>query len=935
MQNDNTFPEHEMNLLPDEAQADTDSLDNSDTKDSDTKDEVVSHAVPFTRKEKLLAVWKKYGYLLLCFGIPAAIMILMHFAMRVWPFGERSVLVLDLNGQYVYYFEALRKLIYGEGSYLYSFGRSLGGEFLGIFAYYLASPLSFIVALFPKSMITEAIFTILVLKTGLSGLTFGIYIHNTRKRNPIPTVIFSVMYALTAYGVVYQHNTMWMDNVILLPLILLGIERMITDGKYKLFVISLSMAVLSSYYIGYMTCIFVAVYFFYAYFSRTPEERNPLGVQHHFAKSFGRIAVFSVIVIAISAIMILPAYYSLSFGKSTFSDPSYTMDTKFDLLDLLSMMFVGSYDTVRPEGLPLVYSGMLTFLLVPLYFFAPHVKTREKVASGLLILFFVLSFNASVLDLIWHGFQKPNWLNYRYSFMLCFMLILFAYKAFEKIREIGYRYIVGSVAAISVLLLVLQKLEYENLREFASVWASLLFLGTYLCILRASVMRDRETKRTASLVLAIVVSLEAFCAGYLNLTFLDNDVYISARTTYRAFMDRIQPVVDRIQEDDDSFYRMEKTVFKKVNDNLTLGMRGLSNSTSTLNADVIRLMNSFGLASKAHWTRYVGATPVLDSLVNLKYVIAPKDEIMSPLYEELFTHNDDLTAYKNPYALSIAFGVDETLTDFDFYDEAYTNPFERMNALLGEMTGAEAPLTVFEPIDTEDFSVKDCTVSLVAGHKKYASKDGKTGRLSYTITAPEDGLIYLYFPSTYPWEVDLYIDGRQDGTFFGNETHAIRSIGPYEKGDTIKIELSLKKDVTYISSTSASFFYTLNEDAYKSAMEILSLSQFEIESYTEDSFYGTVNVADGQNLIYTSIPYDEGWVVKVDGKEVEKTELLGALMGFKAPGAGEYTLSMEYKPDCVKYGTILTVTGITAFAAIWAGEEIFRRRKQKKGAATT
>ncbi len=928
MDKDTQFDVSESDFLPNDTQ--TEAKKNAEFE-LIAEDEVNFALSPrASRQEKIRYLWKKYGYLLACFGIPAAIMLLMHFGMKVWPFGERSVLVLDLNGQYVYYFEALRKLIYGEGSFIYSFGRTLGGVFLCIFAYYLASPLSFIVALFPKKMITEALLTLLVLKTGLSGLTFGIYIHNTRKRNPIPTVIFSVMYALTAYGVVYQHNTMWLDNVILFPLILLGIEEMIRHGKYKLFVISLSMAVLSNYYIGYMTCIFVAVYFFYAYFSRTPEERNPHGVQHHFAKSFGRIALFSAIVVAISAIIILPAYYSLSFGKSTFSNPSYALTTKFDLLDLLSMMFIGSYDTVRPEGLPLIYCGMLTFLLLPLYFFAPHIKVREKIASGALILFFALSFNASVLDLIWHGFQKPNWLNYRYSFMLCFMMILFAYKAFEKLREIGYRYIIGSAAVISLLAFILQKLDYVNMREFATVWASVLLLGAYVGILRASTMKERETKRTASLVLAIVVSLEAFCAGFLNLTFLDNDVYISPRTTYRAFIDRVQPVVDRIQKNDDSFYRMEKQLFKKVNDNLALGIRGVSNSTSTLDADVIKMMNKFGLASKSHWTRYVGGTPVLDSLMSIKYIITTKNETVTPLYDLQLTYNDDLNAYLNPYSLSIAFGVDPNLSDFDFYSEDYKNPFERMNALLGMMTGAGIPITVFEPLDTDDMSLKNCAASLVSGHKKYASESGKTGKITFTMTAPQDGPIYLYFPSNYAREIDLFVNGIGAGTFYGNETFAIKAIGPYEQGETVKVELSLKKDEVYIA-TNTPFFYTLNEDAFKDVMSLLSLSEFEIESYTEDSFYGKITVADGQNLIYTSIPYDEGWVVKVDGQTVEKCELLNTLMGFTVPD-GEHTLSMEYRPDCVKYGAILSISGVIVFAAIWTGEVLMRRKKQKEEA---
>ncbi len=928
MLSDEKVMQDEMQLLPED----------DPTAEADTADVCEEPAVtppedtPPADKRGFSRFWKEYSYLLLCFFVPAAIMWLIHIAMGVYPFGNNSVLVLDLNGQYVYYFEGLRALLLGEGSFIYSFGRSLGGEFLGIIAYYLASPFSFIVALFPKNMITEALLTLFLLKTGLCGLTFGFYLHKTHTRNPVAAVIFSCMYALTAYAVVYQHNTMWIDNVLFLPLILLGIEEMIKHGKFKMFVITLSLAVISNYYIGYMTCIFVAVYFFYAYFTRTPEERNPAGVRFHFAKSFGRIAFFSVIVLAIASILILPAYYSLSFGKSTFSDPSFAPAQRFDFLDMLTKMYFGSYDTVRPEGLPLLYSGMLTFLLMPLYFLAPHVKIREKVGTGLLVVFFIVSFNTSTLDLVWHGFQRPNWLNYRYSFMLCFLFVLMAFKAFEKLREIGYRKVILSAAAICGLLLIMQAMDYENLPDFIAVWASLAFCGVYLCILRASTMKSEETKQTAALVMAIVVGLELFCAGYANIVALDDDVVVSKRTTYRTFIDRVEPIVEEVQAQDDSFYRMEKTMHRKTNDNLSLGMRGLSNSTSTLNESVITLLKRFGMMSKSHWTKYFGGTPVLDSLMGIKYIIAEEDEVVSPMYSELLSYNDDLIAYQNPYALSIAYGVHETLYDFDFGNESYGTPFERMNYLMGQLVGSEDELLIFESIKTQAIDYENCRTSMVVGHRKYApEKADSTSSVTFTITAPNESMLYCYFPSDYPREVDMYVNGQSVGTFFGNETFAIHRLGAFEKGDSITVTLSLKKDDLYIA-TNVPFFYSLNEALFAETLDKLSSSQFEIESYTEDSFYGSITVAEDQQLIFTSIPYDDGWVVKADGAEVEKVRLLDSLMGFRLP-AGEHTLSMEYRPDCIRYGVILCCGGLVTFAAVWVCDALIKRAKKKKGTA--
>ena len=203
----------------------------------------------------------QYTYLFFAFLVPAVIMYIVYIALGIHPFGERSVLVLDLNGQYVYFFEALRNFVRGDASLLYSFSRALGGEFLGIYAYYLASPLSYLVALFPTAKMLEALLVIILLKTGLCGVTFGFYLHkNSHNRNKFIIVAFSVMYALCAYAVVYQNNIMWLDALICLPLITYGIEQLIKFGKYKLFVVSLATAIMSNFYMG--CYIFLLLYVF-------------------------------------------------------------------------------------------------------------------------------------------------------------------------------------------------------------------------------------------------------------------------------------------------------------------------------------------------------------------------------------------------------------------------------------------------------------------------------------------------------------------------------------------------------------------------------------------------------------------------------------------------------------------------------------------------
>lgn len=886
-------------------------------------------------RARLRRALKSRGYLGLCFIVPALLMWLIYASMNVYPFGEESVLVLDLNGQYVYYFSALRDILTSGGSLLYTFRRALGGEFMGIIGYYLASPLSFIVALFPETMMTEALLFMFLLKCGLSGLTFGIYLDRTRKKNPTLTFIFSTMYALTAYAVVMQHNTMWIDNLILLPIILLGVEELIRHKKYKMLVISLSVAVISNFYIGYMTCIFVALYFFYFYYSHTEEERNPDGESAHLLKSVVRIGFCAIAMVAITAVMLWSSYYSLKFGKTEFTNPSYGFGQQFDFLDMISKMYFGSYDTVRPEGLPFLYSGMLTFMLVPLYFFVKNITTREKIATGIFLTFMFVCFNGSTLDIVWHGMQRPNWLNYRYSFMVCFLFLVIAHRVMENIDELGYRPIIISAVSIAALLLVLQKLDLENLPDLEAVWASLAFIALYLLLLRGATFKTENIRRTSVLVMAIFICFEMYAAGLSNLMRLDDDVVYSNRTGFRDHIDKYSPVVDAMREMDTSFYRSEKVVNRKTNDNLALDVFGLSNSTSTLNASTIKFLKYLGLASKSHWSKYLGSTPVADSILGVKYIIgSPKGDEISPLYTTALEYSSDLTIYENPYAMSVAFGVDPALASVKLFDDdesEYHNPFERMNGIVASMLGEEsADIFVYLPNSLP--ATTNLTKGSTTGHVKYTPVTaGESAYLVYTLTAETDDTIFMYIPTTYDRECKLSVNGVSKGTYFGNETHRIVELGSYEPGTKLSVKLELSKDDLYISTDNDDYFYYFDADAFSEIMPRLRGSEFDIAEWTEDTLEGTINVAEGKELVYTSIPYDKGWKVICDGEEVETFEILDALIGFNLT-PGEHTLVMKYRPDCVIYGSMISAGGIIAFTGFCVFDHLRKKRAQSEPA---
>ena len=212
---------------------------------------------------------KENKFLLLSFIIPATILFIVYALLGIFPFGEKSVLITDGATQYIDFFTAYRRMILEHESMLFSWSNYFGGNMLGIIAYYLSSPFSIIVALFPEALITEAVFILTLIKIGLCGFTFAIYMKKSFKlnRDNYKLILFSSLYALMGYTMVYTVNIMWLDGVIFLPIIILGIENIVDSGKYKLYTIFLALTLISTYYIGFMICIFAVVYFIYYYFT--------------------------------------------------------------------------------------------------------------------------------------------------------------------------------------------------------------------------------------------------------------------------------------------------------------------------------------------------------------------------------------------------------------------------------------------------------------------------------------------------------------------------------------------------------------------------------------------------------------------------------------------------------------------------------------------
>lgn len=446
------------------------------------------------------------------FLVPFGTLLISYFIFGVFPFGERSVLSLDLNGQYVYYYDYMYDVFAGKESIFYSWSRNLSGEFMGIVGYYLASPFNLLVWIWPRECITEGLLTMMVTKVGAIGLCTAVYLSRGRGMGKLTTVIFSSCYALCAYTLEQTMNPMWLDGVMILPIVVYGIEKLIDEGKFVMVTLSLVYAFVTCFYIGYMIGIFAAVYFIYYSCVTHKKGFHKLFIKRGFM--FVGVAAVSVMM---SAFMLLPVYHSLSYGKFDFSDnvtEQTELSANFDLIELLDKMFPGTYDTCRMSGLPFLYCGTIVLILVPCFFFMKKIRGRDRIGAAGILAFMIVCMYIKQVDMVWHGGQLPNWLPQRYSFMISFLLVTFAARAFDEIGEIPKKTITISALVWFVALLriestdnYLEDISRDTMDGITVVLPAMLVLMLVAAAL-VQVKDKLGKRRSAAVLLCIVIGAE-------------------------------------------------------------------------------------------------------------------------------------------------------------------------------------------------------------------------------------------------------------------------------------------------------------------------------------------------------------------------------------------------------------------------------------------
>lgn len=874
-------------------------------------------------------------FIILAFFIPFLIMGITFAVHKVYPFGDKQILVTDFWQQYYPFFCNFYEKLQEGSSMLWSWGTGLGTNYIALIAYYLASPLNLLLYFIPAEFLREALTVSLMIKIGCSGAFTALFLKTVFKRNDFSIVFFSMIFALCAFTMGYYWNIIWFDAFALFPLVMVGTYKLLVQGKYKTYVVALALAMLTNYYIGFFICIFTLIAFVAIMVISKPSWKV-------FFQKFVSIGVFTVIALGIASVLMVPAFLALqnTHGiENAIPKINELYDWKYNdnLLQYVSDILgnlVAFTEPTDKEGLPNIYCGFICVLLSAFYFRCNDISFREKVISVVVLLLFLCCCIYKLPNFIIHGFHLPNMLPYRFSFLISFTLIIMSYRAFMFIEKVNFGdiFVMAVTGTVFILFAYVgpQTLDANNQpNDKSAIIGTIIITVVYLGLLALHYV-DLLPKQVLAAGIFLVMFIEIYTGAILGV----ETVRVTARDGYPDQNEPIQELKANIEKNEtDPFYRMEMQAYYTINDSSIYGYNGVSLFSSTVNESITNFVNGMGMIGWDAGNRYYYSetSPLTNSFLNIKYLLGRRTEAADTINWTQLEQKDGASTYKNNNPLPFGFMANPDIKTFDYrYDVAgapVSSPFDAQNSLFIKSTGINE--NIFTPLkgsptsSSSEFSV---TINSNTSYTCNAANLGGTFTMRYKIEK-DNTPVYAYTDCDNCTDNKINISANNKPA----TTHEIRfphiiSVGVFNKGDEVTLS------IPYAQGTSGScniWVCELNQELFEKGIGVLNDEGYEITEFKTSSITGKIT-AKQNGTMYTSIPYEDGWKAYVDDKEVEITPIAdNAMVTIDLP-AGTHTVTFKYSPKGFVACATVCVVCILIFIAIIVFEAFYLKKKKNR-----
>ena len=801
---------------------------------------------------------RKYYCEILSILIPIIILLISCFISRVYPFGNFTLAKYDGYYQYPGFTTYFRSVLLNQNSLLYTFKGLLGYNFYTTAIYYMFNYSNLLCVFFSKSNLLEYYTLLIFLRIVASGFTMCKYLKYKFKENNFMIVLFSSCYALMGYNVCYFFNYMYFDVIVLFPLVIMGLEKLVYENKCSMYIITLTLSIISNFYIGYMVCIFSLLYFIYSYYLLKKKKKKII-------KNF---IISSLLSGLISSFILIPVIYELLQGKADFFAVSSQTDYfKFNInfLNIFYKSIAGtfSYKDIS-YGSVNSYVSLFVITLVIQFFFNKKIDKKEKIATIIFILFFILSISFNLIDYAWQMFQKPIWYPNRYIFTFSFLLIVIACKSYKYKSNIKINNLTRIIICILFILLTILPLINSNMNS-SILKIICYFLGIMMLLQYIFLINNKNAK----LLICFLVILELSYNTILTIKELNNSITI---TSYKSQNNVFEKVISSIPNNNNDFYRTELQESIVYNNGLMYNYNSVNGFNSVKNSKVMNFFNNYFNYTVKDSTNLIfnNYNPYITSILNIKYLSGKNNEYY---YNKIY--NGEINIYENKDVLSLGYMINKNVNNYNFEENnSIKNTEEIVNTMLGTKEN------IYIELNNSYYKTKIYNNKIIQENtnESYIKVSGK---------ALYNGFLITDSNSKYYVIAEVKINGK------------IVDLNNYymplyiKKGDKYNIVLKSnykEYDVRY------SKWYILKIDNYNKFINEIKKNMLKITNYKSDSnIEGTITSTNDKNVLFTSIPYDKGWNIYVDNEKVKYNKCYNTFICLNL-SEGKHNIKFKYCP---------------------------------------
>ncbi|WP_125605514.1 YfhO family protein [Lapidilactobacillus bayanensis] len=866
--------------------------------------------------------------------VPAATVLIYFIIQKNFPLGNHTILTTDLGQQYIDFYSYYRRVLLGHPEqFLYSFSSSLGSSTIGTWSYYLLSPFNLIILLTPGKWLPFGVWLMIIVKIGLCGLTMYYYLrHRAKPVNETFALGLAVAYALCGYNTAYQLNVMWLDGVYLLPLLLGAIELVLSKQKWWSYFVILALALLTNFYIGYMLCLFSVLYFSYLLISQATRQ-TPFG------KTIASFGIGSILAGTINAAILLPTFLELRATKATYNAVKINWNWEYNPLELLGKLTLGSYTFDQmSSGQANIFTGSIVLILALIFFFVPTIKPRQKITAFLMTAFLVCSFCLEPLDLLWHGGQFPVWYPARFSFIFSAWLIILASEVLTHDFKLKTRQLSG----VAVLLVGWLTYLLLNQKQFAYFKTNYL-IGSIVLVVLSFCLIVRYYASQPKRLLTNLLLLTMIGEAVINYQTSLKRISYTNQSEYWNYTGIVSKIVNNLPEKQTTGSRLEKTFNRTNDDAMQFGYAGGGHFNSMQNPIVGHFYDFIGQAAGDNFVNYKFGTQVTDSLLGFKtwldrtistdlltgipdYAAGLSITSWRPDVQNYQATKKDGAIYvrRNKNALNTVFAANKKILTTKL---TAGQPILNQERVVADLLGQNNYAPLFTVVNIEQTTLNNLKRNAEIPDATYTKiNSALPGTVTFSFTPMTNNSYYLSLGTAVNSDAaDITVNGESVPIDENFRDTILLNVARRDIGKKIEVTVSLKKPSVWLQALN---LYQLDQSVVNTDFKSLKRNNAEITQMAGSQLTGTVTIKKNQ-LLMTTIPYDKGWQVYVDGQQVKTTKAVKTFLAAKVK-PGRHQIHFVYRPQGWRLGWLISGCTALILLAILIFSKLQRKKRRRK-----